>query len=58
MGARHVVQGWFVLDRRIAVSEGGSVALEADTERSLHRVLDQFAEALPAGEPRVPASAA
>ncbi|KIF78133.1 NADPH-dependent FMN reductase [Streptomyces sp. 150FB] len=58
MGAQHIVQGWFVLDRHITVLEGGGVSLDAETEKGLHQVVDQFAWALrPGGAYQVPAAA-
>jgi FMN reductase len=56
MGARHVVQGWFVLDRHITVHEDG-VSLDADAAAGLHRVADQFAQSLRPRAPHLPAAA-
>ena len=46
MGANHIVQGWFLLDRHITVAADGSVAVEAESAQELDRVLDRFADAL------------
>jgi len=45
------VQGWFVLDRHIAVGEDGSVALDPAAEEPLARVVTQFSAALAAATP-------
>lgn len=59
MGASHIVGGWFVLDRDIAVADGDRVTLPADTARTLAGVVDRFAGALPRqGAPRAAAAAA
>ncbi|MFJ1916834.1 NADPH-dependent FMN reductase [Streptomyces sp. NPDC088147] len=58
MGARHIVQGWFVLDRHITALEGGGISLDAEAERGLHQVVDQFAWALrPGSAHQMPAAA-
>ncbi|GAA2752565.1 MULTISPECIES: NADPH-dependent FMN reductase [Kitasatospora] len=57
MGAGHVTQGWFVLDRDITVREDGSTAIERETDVLLTPVVDAFAAALPRPL-RVPAQAA
>ncbi|WP_314173213.1 NADPH-dependent FMN reductase [Streptomyces winkii] len=46
MGAGHIVQGWFVLDKHIAVREDGAVALDPGTAQALDQVLAQFSAAL------------
>jgi FMN reductase len=46
MGARHIVQGWFVLDRHISVGADGQVSLDPETAQALARIVDQFADAL------------
>lgn len=46
MGAAHIVQGWFVLDRHITVNTHGSVTVEPATAEALHRTVDQFSAAL------------
>ncbi|MEW2545768.1 NADPH-dependent FMN reductase [Streptomyces sp. NPDC047002] len=47
MGAHHVVQGWFVLDRHITVHDGG-VSVDPAAEEGLHKVVDRFTRALAA----------
>jgi len=42
LGAQHIVNGLFVLDKAIAVSERG-LALDADVEQRLAAVVDDFA---------------
>jgi FMN reductase len=42
LGAQHIVNGLFVLDKTLAVSEQG-VALDADVEQRLAGILDDFA---------------
>jgi FMN reductase len=42
MGARHIVQGWFVLDRHITALEDGSTAVETGTDEALGRLVDHF----------------
>jgi FMN reductase len=42
MGARHIVQGWFVLDRHITVHEDGTTAVETGTDEALGRLVDHF----------------
>ncbi|MEV3859995.1 NADPH-dependent FMN reductase [Streptomyces sp. NPDC050095] len=44
-----VAQGWFVLDRHIAVGVDGTVTLTPETREALAPVLDRFRAALPAG---------
>ncbi|MFE7133274.1 NADPH-dependent FMN reductase [Streptomyces sp. NPDC057638] len=46
MGATHVVQGWFTLDRHISVREDGSVALAPEAADGLDPVVRQFSAAL------------
>lgn len=46
MGASHIVQGWFVLDRQITLEEGGGVALEPATGDALDQIVDYFSAAL------------
>ncbi len=46
MGAAHITQGWFVLDRHIGVREDGGTELERETEVLLTPVIDAFAAAL------------
>ncbi|MGF1431335.1 NADPH-dependent FMN reductase [Kitasatospora sp. LaBMicrA B282] len=46
MGAAHVTQGWFVLDRHISLREDGSATVERETDVLLQPVVDAFAAAL------------
>jgi FMN reductase len=46
MGAGHILQGWFVLDRHITVHEDGSTDLETDTDAMLTRLVDRFSAAI------------
>ncbi|WP_329026131.1 NADPH-dependent FMN reductase [Streptomyces sp. NBC_00690] len=46
MGAGHIVQGWFTLDKDIVVGDDGIVTVAPGTAESLTRVVDQFSEAL------------
>ncbi|MEU7085991.1 NADPH-dependent FMN reductase [Streptomyces achromogenes] len=46
MGAAHIVQGWFTLDKDITVREDGSLAVAPATAEALGHVVDQFAAAL------------
>ncbi|MEV0406902.1 NADPH-dependent FMN reductase [Actinoallomurus sp. NPDC050550] len=45
MGADHIVQGWFVLDRDITVHEDGTISIETRTDETLSRLIDQFSTA-------------
>jgi FMN reductase len=45
LGAQHIVNGLFVLDKTLAVSEQG-VALDADVEQRLAGILDDFAASI------------
>ncbi|MFB7910492.1 NADPH-dependent FMN reductase [Kitasatospora sp. NPDC056076] len=47
MGAAHVTQGWFVLDRDILTAPDGSTALSPGAATALEEVVDRFADALP-----------
>ncbi|AXL92429.1 FMN reductase (NADPH) [Streptomyces sp. CB09001] len=62
MGAAHVVQGWFTLDRDISTHEDGTVTVAPGAAEALAHVVDQFSAALalrPAAPlPAVPALAA
>ncbi|MFF0447609.1 NADPH-dependent FMN reductase [Streptomyces sp. NPDC004609] len=51
MGAAHVVQGWFTLDKDITVGDDTSLALAPGAAEALEQVVDQFSGALgsPAG---------
>lgn len=46
MGAGHIVQGWFVLDRDIAVHEDGTTTIDASADETLGRMVDQFSAAV------------
>jgi FMN reductase len=46
MGADHVLPGWFVVDKHIAVDPDGAVTVREDTAREVHRVTDAFSAAL------------
>ncbi|GHA49398.1 FMN reductase (NADPH) [Streptomyces tauricus] len=46
MGARHIVQGWFTLDKDIVVGEDGGLTVAPAATEALTQVLDQFSEAL------------
>ncbi|KIQ62328.1 NADPH-dependent FMN reductase [Kitasatospora griseola] len=46
MGAAHVTQGWFVLDRHVGVREDGGTELEREAEVLLTPVVDAFSAAL------------
>jgi FMN reductase len=46
MGAAHIVQGWFVLDKDIAVREDDAVTVDVGTQEALDVVLEQFSVAL------------
>jgi FMN reductase len=54
MGAAHIVQGWFTLDRDITVHEGGALTVAPAADEALADVVDHFSAALA----RVPAPAA
>ncbi|OMI90658.1 FMN reductase (NADPH) [Streptomyces sp. M1013] len=53
MGAAHVVQGWFTLDRDITAHEDGTVTVAPGAAEALAHVVDQFSAAL-ATRPAVP----
>lgn len=46
MGAAHIVQGWFTLDKDITVHEDGTLSVAPLTEEALTQVVDQFSTAL------------
>lgn len=50
MGAAHIVQGWFVLDRHIAVGDDGTVTLDPAAAGPLRQVVQQFSTALDSQE--------
>jgi FMN reductase len=55
MGAAHIVQGWFVLDKDIAVREDDAVTVDVGTQEALDVVLDQFSVALKGSRQRAAA---
>lgn len=46
MGAGHIVQGWFTLDKDITVHEDGSLTVAPAAGEALAQVVDQFSAAL------------
>lgn len=46
MGADHIVQGWFTLDKDITVAPDGTVSVAPGSAEALSRVVDQFSRAL------------
>ncbi|MBU3870237.1 NADPH-dependent FMN reductase [Streptomyces sp. 4503] len=46
MGAAHIVQGWFTLDKDITVEPDGGVSVAAGAAEALEQVVDQFSAAL------------
>ncbi|GAA1011884.1 NADPH-dependent FMN reductase [Streptomyces sp. F-3] len=46
MGAQHIVQGWFTLDKDITVHEDGTLTVAPAAEEALTQVVDQFSAAL------------
>jgi FMN reductase len=46
LGAHHIVQGWFVLDRHIEATEVGDVLLAPESAEPLYGVVDGFSAAL------------
>ncbi|GAA2297728.1 NADPH-dependent FMN reductase [Streptomyces kunmingensis] len=46
MGAAHIVQGWFTLDKDISVREDGTLVLAPAVAEALHPIVDQFSAAL------------
>ncbi|MFF6918120.1 NADPH-dependent FMN reductase [Streptomyces sp. NPDC012466] len=46
MGAAHIVQGWFTLDKDIAVQDDGSLTVAPAATEALGQVVDQFSAAL------------
>ncbi|MEW2295554.1 NADPH-dependent FMN reductase [Streptomyces sp. NPDC006743] len=55
MGAAHVVQGWFTLDKDITVREDGTLTVAPAAGEALTQVVDQFSGAL--GRVLLPAAA-
>jgi FMN reductase len=46
MGATHIVQGWFTLDKDITVNSDGSLTVAPAASEALAQVVDQFSAAL------------
>lgn len=46
MGAAHVVQGWFTLDRDILVGDDGTLTVAEGAAEALVQVVDRFSDAL------------
>ncbi|WP_327665073.1 NADPH-dependent FMN reductase [Streptomyces sp. NBC_00498] len=46
MGAGHIVQGWFTLDKDLTAHEDGSLTVAPAAGEALTQVLDQFVSAL------------
>ena len=46
MGAAHIVQGWFTLDKDIAVGDDGTLTVAQGAAEALAQVVDQFSDAL------------
>lgn len=46
MGADHIVQGWFTLDKDISVQDDGSLTVAPAATEALSQVVDQFSAAL------------
>ncbi|MFF7813326.1 NADPH-dependent FMN reductase [Streptomyces sp. NPDC007945] len=46
MGAAHIVQGWFTLDKDIEVGQDGSLTVSPGAAEALAQVVDQFSAAL------------
>ena len=46
MGATHIVQGWFTLDKDITAHEDGSLTVAPAAAEALGQVVDQFSTAL------------
>ena len=46
MGAAHIVQGWFTLDKDITAEEDGSLTVAPGAAEALTQVVDQFSAAL------------
>jgi FMN reductase len=60
MGAAHVVQGWFVLDRHITVLDDGTVSLDDEAAAGVGRAVGAFVQALaarPGGNAAIPSAA-
>ncbi len=46
MGAAHIVQGWFTLDKELTVGEDGTLTVTRGAAEALAQVVDQFSDAL------------
>jgi FMN reductase len=46
MGAAHIVQGWFTLDKDITVGDDGTLTVAPTAAEALKQVVDQFSAAL------------
>ncbi|MFI2642211.1 NADPH-dependent FMN reductase [Streptomyces sp. NPDC018610] len=46
MGAAHIVQGWFTLDKDVTLHEDGALSVEPAANEALAQVIDQFSAAL------------
>jgi FMN reductase len=46
MGAGHIVQGWFTLDKDLTAHEDGTLTVAPAASEALTQVLDQFVSAL------------
>ncbi|GGZ00742.1 NADPH-dependent FMN reductase [Streptomyces poonensis] len=46
MGAAHIVQGWFTLDKDVTAHDDGSVTVAPAAAEALAQVVDQFSAAL------------
>lgn len=46
MGAAHMVQGWFTLDKDITTGDGGPLTIAPAAAEALTQVVDQFSAAL------------
>jgi FMN reductase len=55
MGAAHIVQGWFTLDKDLATRDDGGLTIAPQAAEALGQVVDQFSAAL--GRPAVLAAA-
>lgn len=46
MGAAHIVQGWFTLDKELTVGDDGTLTVTQGAAEALAQVVDQFSDAL------------
>ncbi|WP_320781736.1 NADPH-dependent FMN reductase [Streptomyces sp. CRN 30] len=56
MGAAHIVQGWFTLDKDITAHDDGTVTVAPGSAEALTQVVDQFSAALGGGTPLLAAA--